>query len=447
MIFFVSAAVLLGVLIFVHELGHFLVAKLMGVGVVKFSLGFGPKIIGKKIGETEYQVAAFPLGGFIKMIGEEPGEELAPEDKHRAFNLKPPGRKFAIVFAGPFFNIAFAVVVFAAIFSMGVPALYPTVGKVLDGSPAMAAGIVKNDTFTEVDGMKIESWADLDNAIQASGGKEVSITLKRGQTTIEKSLVPVKKAAKDIFKDDITVWSIGVSPNILPVVGVVKQKSPAMEAGLKPEDRIQKINNNLINTWEDLTAIVQKSPDTPLLLSILREGSTFEVSVTPERKTIEGEKKDIGLIGITPSYKQTTKRYSPGKALQLGLARTIDATLLTFKVIEKLINKKIDAKETVGGPIFIVQAAGHMASRGLPSFLTFLAIISVNLGIINLFPIPILDGGHLMFFAIESVRRKPLSEKMMIVSQKVGLAIILTLMAFVFYVDIARLVSGKEMPW
>ncbi len=353
----ISAVVLLGVLIFVHELGHFIVAKWMGVKVEKFSLGFGPKLIGKTVGETEYVLAAVPLGGYVKMLGEDPEVELTEAEAGRAFNRKPVWRRALIVFSGPATNLVFAAFLFTLIFLTGVPAFYPRVGEVMVNTPAAAAGLVNGDTIIA-------------------------------------------------------------------------------------------ISNTPVESWEDMTAIIFDSPGRSLMLKVRRGGELLSIPITPERKkatNIFGEEKERGLIGIKPSGDEFTKRFGPVDSVVMGVQRTWDVSALTVVSVVKLIERVIPAN-TIGGPIMIVTMAGEQASHGAMSFFLFMALISVNLGVINLFPIPILDGGHLLFFGIEAVRRKPLSEHVMGIAQRFGLAFLLGVMAFAIYNDIMRYVFGKGTP-
>ena len=348
------AAVLLGILIFVHELGHFIFAKSLGIKVLKFSLGFGPKVIGKQYGETEYLLSAFPLGGYVKMLGEEPGEELNEADKQRAYNFQPIWKRFSVVFSGPFFNLCFAVLVFFLVFINGVPYLLAEVGDVTQGSPAAQQGIMKGDRVMEVDG--------------------------------------------------------------------------------KP-----------IARWDEMTEIIHKQPGKEMLIKIDRSGTTLSLSVRPEKKVIKnlfGEDKEVGLIGITPSGKTEVSREGFIGAFSTAVKRTWDISVLTLVSIVKLMQRIIPA-DTIGGPILIFQMAGQQASQGAMNFFTFMAIISINLGVLNLLPIPVLDGGHILFLGIEAIRRKPLSEKVVMIAQRIGLALLLSLMAFAFYNDIVRLITGK----
>ncbi len=356
---FVYAVVLLGILIFVHELGHFIFAKSLGIKVLKFSLGFGPKVIGKKYGETEYLLSAFPLGGYVKMLGqsdtpEEEEEEISEAEKHRAYNFQPIWKRFCVVFSGPFFNLCFAVLIFFLVFVNGVPYMLAEVGNITPDSPAAKQGMMKGDRVIEVDGKRIDRW-------------------------------------------------------------------------------------------DEMTEIIHNQPGKELAIGVDRSGSTLTLMVRPEKKVIKnlfGENKEVGLIGITPSGKTELKHEGIAGAFSLAVSRTWDISVLTLLSMVKLIQRIIPA-DTIGGPIMIFQMAGQQASQGAMSFFTFMAVISINLGVLNLLPIPVLDGGHLLFMGIEAIRRKPLSEKVIIISQKVGLVLLLSLMAFAFYNDIIRLITGK----
>ncbi|MBI5076301.1 MAG: RIP metalloprotease RseP [Nitrospirae bacterium] len=354
----VYAAVLLGILIFVHELGHFIFAKSLGIKVLKFSLGFGPKLIGKKYGETEYLLSAFPLGGYVKMLGQsdtpEEEEVIPEEEKHRAYNSQPIWKRFSVVFSGPFFNLCFAVLIFFLVFMNGVPYMLAEVGDITPNSPAAQQGIMKGDRVIEVDGRQIIRWDEMTEMIHEQPGRELAIKIDRGGSILTLMVRPEKKVVKNLF----------------------------------------------------------------------------------------GEDKEVGLIGITPSGRTEVKQTGIVNAFSLAVSRTWDISVLTLVSMVKLVQRIIPA-DTIGGPIMIFQMAGQQASHGAMSFFTFMAVISINLGVLNLLPIPVLDGGHILFMGIEAIRRKPLSDKVIIISQKIGLVLLLSLMAFAFYNDIVRLITGK----
>jgi regulator of sigma E protease len=445
---FFYALILLGILIFVHELGHFLFAKMVNVKVLKFSLGFGPRVLGKKYGETEYQISAVPLGGYVKMLGEESGDEITDEDRVRAYNFQPVGKRVLIVLAGPFFNILFAAFVFAMISVSGVPVPYPDIGKVVGDSPAAKAGLMTGDRVLSINGDAVRSWDEIETLTNKTPGKTLLFKVKRDEITLELPVTPERKSEKDIFGENKEMWYIGISPLLYPDVGEVTKGSPAEKAGLRKGDRIMGIGETPLKTWQEMTEIIHENPGMPLRFKIKRDGRIIEVAITPEKSIVTtpgGEKKEIGLIGVRPLGNDFIKRYGPAEAVHFGVTKTWEVSVLTIVSIGKLIQRIIPA-ETIGGPILIFQMAGQQAAHGPLSFFTFLAIISINLGVLNLLPVPMLDGGHILFLGIEAVRRKPLNEKVIMIAQRVGLAVIITLMIFAFYNDVMRLITGKMIP-
>ena len=446
-----SAIVLLGVLIFVHELGHFLIAKLMGVKVLKFSLGFGPKIIGKTYGDTEYLLSAVPLGGYVKMLGQSDTpteeEEIPEAEKHRAYNFQPAWKRFSIVFFGPLFNLFFAAFVFFCIFLSGVPATYPDIGSVMENSSAHKAGLITGDRIIEINGKAIISWDEIEYVLDKNPGETLLLKVKRGDKTIDLSVTPEMKQGKNLFGESKDMWDIGIAPLVYPDIGAVMTGSRAEKAGLKKGDRIISIEGTALKTWQDMTGIIYNNPEKPLSFKIQRGTEITEFVISPEKSITkvpgEGEKV-IGLIGIKPSGNDFIRKYGLFSSFSRGITKTWDVSELTVLSIVKLFQRVIPA-ETLGGPIMIVQMAGQQASQGALNFFTLMAIISVNLGILNLLPIPVLDGGHLMFISIEAVRRKPVSEKVTMMAQKVGIALLVSLMVFALYNYIMRLITGKML--
>lgn len=351
-----SFILVLGVLIFVHEFGHFLFAKLFGVKVLKFSLGFGNKVIGRKFGETEYLISAFPLGGYVKMYGEQVDDEVSEADRHRSFSHKSVWQRFGIVFGGPFFNLLFAVLLFFCMF--------------------VFAGMPEN-----VDSTKI---------------------------------------------------------------GEVNPGSIAQQIGLQSGDEIKTINGQAVTTWAQVSSAVKASQGREVRLSVLRDGKLYAFSGQPtmqEVKNLFGEV--VGkryMLGIVRSDEIRYVHASIGQACQGALIQTWNLGYLTVMGIVKMIQRVIPASE-LGGPIRIAELAGQQMEAGWLNLLYFMGLLSVNLGILNLLPIPVLDGGHLVFLSLEAIRRRRLSERTMEISQKIGIAILGTLMVFVFYNDILRLVK------
>lgn len=348
----VSAIIVLGILVFVHELGHFLLSKGLGVGVLTFSLGFGPRLIGRKIGETQYQIAAFPLGGFVKLIGENPEEEVKEEDRARSFSTQPIWKRLLIITAGPFFNFFLAVVLFFTVNLFGLPYFPSKVGGVTPGLPADKAGLKKGDVVLAIDGEQISKWDDLSRIIRSSKGKEITLKVKRDSEVIDLKVTPQASNTKNIF----------------------------------------------------------------------------------------GEEVNIFMIGIVPAEEVLLEKVGPDVALGSALSQTWNGIRLTLIGVVKLIQRVVPAK-TIGGPILIAQLAGEQARRGLLSLALFMAILSINLGVINLFPIPVLDGGHFLFLGLEAILRKPVSIKKMEIAQQIGLILIILLMIFAFYNDLLRLFS------
>ena len=354
-----SFIVVLGIMIFFHELGHFLVAKSFGVKVLKFALGFGPVLIGKKFGDTEYSIRYFPLGGFVKMLGEDLGEEdeetqeLSPEDEEKSFNNQHPLKRMAIVAAGPFFNLALALLMFCSVYLIsGIDVICPEIGQVTEESPAHKAGFVKGDVITAIDGKEVETWTDIKNFVKDKAG-------------------------------------------------------------------------------------------TPLVVTVSREGQLADLTVVPEEsisKNEFGEDVKTSLIGIVASGKLETIEMGPWQAVHAGFKETYRWIELTFLVVGKLFQGDVSIK-TLGGPILIGQMTGQIAQENLGYLVPFMAIISINLGILNLFPIPILDGGLLVFLLLELIMGKPLSIKKREWAQKAGLFLLIVLMTVVIWNDMARILK------
>ncbi|MDD9304071.1 MAG: RIP metalloprotease RseP [Desulfobacter sp.] len=350
----VAFIVVIGVLVFFHELGHFLVARLCGVGVDAFSLGFGPKILKRRYGRTEYCISAIPLGGYVKMVGEEPGAAISPEDKALSFTHKSLGRKALIVAAGPAFNFFLAIFIFYVLYQ--VSGIY--MGK--------------------------------------------------------------------------------------PDVGRVVEDSPAMTAGIQPGDVIKEVNHLPVKAFEQISKIIVQGEGKPVNLLVQRQGEVLDFTIIPkvqEEKNIFGETVDRYVIGIVGTGETFHKKLNIFQAMEKSVSDTFGLVKLTILSVVKMISGTVSA-DNLGGPIMIAQMAGEQAKAGVVQFVWFIALLSVNLGIINLFPIPVLDGGHLLFFGIEAIMGRPVGEKLRERLVQFGAAVLVTLMIFVFYNDIARLFNG-----
>ncbi|MBF0527895.1 MAG: RIP metalloprotease RseP [Deltaproteobacteria bacterium] len=446
----VATIVLLGLLIFVHELGHFLMAKALGVRVERFSLGFPPKMFGKQFGETEYVLSWIPLGGYVKMYGENPEEEanIPLAEQSRSFAHKPSWARFLIVLAGPGFNFIFAFLIFWIIYvSAGLPHLSPVIGRVTANSPAAQAGIEPLDRIESVDGRPILYYDQFVELTRASQGQPISILLTRNEKQIRATAKPVLMKSTDIFGDELREYDVGVEPYLGPHIGNVQPNMPADVAGLKPGDKIIKINDQIIKDWYDVLDLVQASRGQKIKVEIERNGIPIQTTLVPRLVTSSESpqpEKPIYRIGIERRDETMTESVNPLMAVSYSALRTWELTRLTIISVVKLIQRKLSVN-TLGGPIFIAELAGKQAEAGLLALLSLCALLSLNLGILNLLPIPVLDGGHLFFFAIEMVWR-PLNLKIRERAQQVGMIFLIMFMAFIFYNDIARLVNRWTQP-
>jgi regulator of sigma E protease len=436
-----AAVVVLGILIFVHELGHFLVAKRARVGVLKFSLGFGPKIVGVKKGETEYLLSALPLGGYVKMIGEDPTDD-SPEaaDPERSFSKKSVGIRSLIILAGPTANLLLPILIFWGVFTfVGQSYFLPVMGSPEKDSVAATMGLAVGDRIKAIDGAPIERWDEIETALRNSAGRTLRLSILREGRTQEASLTPQAHKTRDIFGQDIEVWDLGIHPLVSTRIGQVLPGQVAQQAGIRGGDRVVAVNGAPVAEWEQLAKIIHASPGKPLTLTIERDGQQQTVVVTPRatrQQTATGE-EEIGLIGIGPAPESQYHRLNPVSALAAGAEKTVDLSVLVVTGFVKLVQAKISPK-TIGGPILIAQMAGEVAQRGLVELLSFTALLSINLAILNLLPIPILDGGHLLFSLIEWMRGKPVSLRKREIAQQVGMVLLVGLMVFAFYNDIFR---------
>lgn len=445
--------VAIGVLVTIHEFGHYWVARKMGVKVLRFSIGFGKPLWIKKAGidQTEYVIASIPLGGYVKMLDEREGE--VPESEiNRAFNRKSVWQRFAIVAAGPVFNFIFAIVAYYLIFLAGVTGIKPVIGEVVNPSPAYSAGIKYQDTILSVNGMETITWEKARFTLLEESIDRGAINLVvQGidQQIVQKNLdISGLRLLQDEQID--LLGELGISmwrPDIPPVIDEVIPGGAAETAGLIADDEIlaldgQKIRN--VNQWVEM---IRAHPEQVLTLNVLRDGSKHELQIIPRKKQDNGS--SYGFIGVKNRIEipaeirqemEVLERYGPLSALTESLDKTWRMSWLTLKVLGKLVIGEASVKN-LSGPITIARYAGLSASIGLEQFLGFLAIISISLGVLNLLPIPILDGGHLFYYLIEMVKGSPVSEATEIVGQKIGLALLIGLMSIAIYNDLSRLVA------
>ncbi|MGA6826036.1 RIP metalloprotease RseP [Nitrospira sp. NS4] len=437
--------VVLGVLVAFHELGHFLAARWVGVKVLKFSLGFGPKLFGRQVGETEYLLSAIPLGGYVKLFGEDETEATTQEDRRRSFAHQGLWGKVLIVAAGPGFNFILAYLIFAGWLSTGSPLFVPTfrdlspdIEALVPGSPAASAGMEIGDRITKVNGKDISTRTELLDAVAHSKGQPITLEVKRDSQVKALTVAPVPVQGQPSDAEE-TAYTIGVEETP-PLVTSVMHGLPAATAGFLAGDRVVAIEGQPIYTWLQMTTIVRDNPAKALQVDILRNGQRVHLSVTPsaEKATVNGQSVEVGKIGISGPGRSLMHADNPLQAVYQGLDATWGWTELTAVGLYKMVVGDISSKN-IGGPLTIANISGEAASQGASSVVFLIAILSINLGVLNLLPIPILDGGHLLFFLIEGILRKPLGDRQREIAQQVGLVLLVGVMIFAFWNDIERI--------
>ncbi|HFQ8926722.1 TPA: sigma E protease regulator RseP [Citrobacter freundii] len=438
--------VALGVLITVHEFGHFWVARRCGVRVERFSIGFGKALWRRtdKLG-TEYVIALIPLGGYVKMLDER-AEPVAPELRHYAFNNKTVGQRAAIIAAGPIANFLFAIFAYWLVFIIGVPGVRPVVGEITPNSIAAQAQIQPGTELKAVDGIETPDWDAVRLQLVAKIGDEhTTLSVAQfGSNQRQDKTLDLRQWAFELDKED-PVSSLGIrprGPQIEPVLSEVQVNSAASKAGLQAGDRIVKVNSQPLTQWMTFVTLVRDNPDKPLALDIERQGSSLSLTLTPDSKQVNG--KAEGFAGVVPKviplpdeYK-TVRQYGPFSAILEASDKTWQLMKLTVSMLGKLITGDVKLNN-LSGPISIAQGAGMSAEFGVIYYLMFLALISVNLGIINLFPLPVLDGGHLLFLAIEKLKGGPVSERVQDFSYRIGSILLVLLMGLALFNDFSRL--------
>ena len=438
----------LGVLVSFHELGHFLAARWVGVKVLKFSLGFGPKLFGRQIGETEYLVSAVPLGGYVKLFGEEESDAVTQEDRRRSFVHQRLSSKFFIVAAGPGFNFLLTFLIFTVWLSTGSPLFMPTfreltpdVEALRPGSPAEAAGLQLGDRILRVNDKDISTRSELHEAIARSNGKSLTLDLRRADQVKTVVVTPAPISPEPAKEKDDTVYSIGIEESA-PIITAIMSGSSAMAGGLEEGDRVLRIGDQPIHTWTEMAAIVRNNPRQPLQFEVQRNGQRTLLTVTPAAEKVEtdGKTVEVGRIGISRPGGLMIRAENLFEAPFKGAHATWALTELTVIGVYKMIAGEISSKN-IGGPLTIANMAGEVGAQGMAKVISLIALLSINLGVLNLLPIPILDGGHLLFFTIEAVLRKPLGERQREIAQQVGLFLLVGIMVFALWNDIERLIS------
>ncbi len=449
--YLVAFGVLLGLLIVVHELGHYLVARWVGVKVLRFSVGFGRPLLTRQIGRdrTEWSIGLFPLGGYVRMLDEGEGD-VAPHESHRAFNRQSVWKRMAIVAAGPMANLLLAVLVYWGLFMHGMEELRPVMGSPIVASPAAAAGIENGERVLKVGGEEVLTWSDMRWILLRKMADQDVIDLEVINLHNEINFRRIDLAVtKNGIEGNDPLEKLGLTffrPDYPPEIGKISPGSPAEVAGLNPGDKITSINGKQISTWADVVSMVRASPSIRLTLDFMRGDESMSVQVIPLEVERQGVR--IGQIGaavndagFSRQELLITVRYDFLPALSKALDETWDKSTFSLQMMGKMLTGVVSWKN-ISGPVTIADYAGQSARLGASHYLKFLALVSISLAVLNLLPVPILDGGHLLYYVAEIIRGKPLSEEWMAIGQKIGLALILILMAFAFYNDLTRLIPG-----
>ncbi|HZW24846.1 MAG TPA: RIP metalloprotease RseP [Gallionella sp.] len=442
--------VAIALLVVFHELGHYWVARRCGVKVLRFSVGFGKVLYSKRAADgTEWAVSAIPLGGYVKMLDEREGE-VAPEELEQAFNRKPVLQRMAIVVAGPLSNFLLAIVLYWALFVHGVPGLKPVLGEVPPATPAAAASMQPDETILSVDGEAVPSWQEmrwmlLDHALQQS---EVRIEGRSAQGELLTHMLDMRGLEANELDGEF-LGKLGLQlhqPLVLPVIGKLVDGGVAQLAGLRAGDEILRANGAELQRWSDLVDVVRVHPGQSVQLDVRRGEIMLKITVIPQ--AVEEGGKQVGKIGAAPEVDKaeweamlTEVSYGPFAAFGQALRKTWETSVVSLKMLGKMVLGEVSMKN-LSGPITIADYAGQSAEMGPAAYLGFLALISVSLGVLNLLPIPLLDGGHLLYYAAELAKGSPVSERAWELGQRIGVALLGTLMLFAIYNDITRLISG-----
>ena len=448
----IAFVVALGVLVTVHEFGHFWVARRLGVKVLTFSVGFGRALWSRRSreGETEYVIATIPLGGYVRMLDESEGE-VAEHERHRAFNRKPLSTRVAVVVAGPAFNFLFAIFAYWCMYMVGVEGLRPVVAETAPDSVAERAGFRPGDEMTSVRGEEVETWQSAVQAIIAAsldddtiGVEVLDADRRRGERVIDLGPIVVDDLTRGRFFDRIGL--VPAQPVLPAVIGELESGRPAERDGFRPGDRVIRAAEEDVGSWADWVRIVRERPGETFVVVVERDGARVTIRLTPDvEQAADGSR--FGRIGAGVSRSESlvdryfvTVRHDPWSALVEGVAKTGEISVLTLRMIWKMLLLEVSL-ENLSGPIGIAEYAGASAQFGLSRFLEFLGIVSVSLGILNLLPIPLLDGGHLLYYTVEFFRGRPVSETSRFVGQRLGIALLVGLMGLALYNDLARLLG------
>jgi regulator of sigma E protease len=443
--------VAIAVLVVFHELGHYIVARWFDVKVLRFSLGFGKVLYTRHFGngETEWVISAIPLGGYVKMLDEHEGE-VAAHELPRAYNRKPVLQRMAIVVSGPIANLLLAVLLYFFLFLHGVPGIKPVLGAITPNSPAAAAGLQSKQTITSIDGQPTPSWQEirwvlLDLVLQKKAAKFELRTQEGAQ--VFRVLEMNSMTAADLDGDFLKKLGLQpYQPPVYSIIGKLVEGGVAQRAGLQVKDRVLRADGQELVLWEDLVNVVRSHPGKVLDIEIDRAGVLLKLSLTPD--VFDDAGKNIGRIGAAAYIDKaafeamlTEVRYPVWAAFPEALRKTWETGWVSLKMMGKMIVGEISLKN-LSGPITIADYAGQSAQMGFGAYIGFLALISISLGVLNLLPIPLLDGGHLLYYSVELIKGSPVPEGLWEAGQKVGIALLVTMMAFALYNDVSRLILG-----
>ena len=449
-VFSVAAFIVaLGILISIHEFGHFWVARKVGIKVLRFSIGFGKPLLRRtgKTDDTEFVLAAIPLGGYVKMLDEREGP-VAPREQHRSFNRQPLWARSAVVVAGPLANFLLAIAAYWLVMMIGISGVAPLIGAPESDSAAERAGFQYEDLILSVNGQQTPTWTDarialLESSLNASEPLQIDVEQANGQRVVRELPVTQQQMLKS---EGDAVVNLGFRtwwPEVDPIIGEVIDGGAASKAGLLVNDRIVSVDGDNLDTWRDLVERVQPNAGVPLEIEVERDGQLMQLTLTPEAAQV-GD-RTVGRVGIMETQSQAladrsqvTVKHPPVDAFIEALKRTWGMSVLTVRMMGKLLMGQASL-DNISGPISIAQYAGQSASIGIDHYINFIALISISLAVLNLLPIPMLDGGHLVYFAAEALLGKPVSERVQIWGQQVGIVLLGSLMFLAFYNDIWRL--------
>jgi regulator of sigma E protease len=443
--------VAISVLVAVHEFGHFWVARKLGFKVLRFSIGFGRPLLkwtGRDADRVEYWVSAIPLGGYVKMLDEREGP-VAEAEQHRGFTRRPVPHRIAVLLAGPGFNFLFAIVAYWAMFVAGVPGIKPVIASVEPDSIAARAGLEANDEIEAVDGEPTATWerAGVEILDQLLADGQIDLTVRSAEGNIKHARLDLRGKASELTEPDALFTGLGIhrAPLLPAVIASVQPGSPAEAAGFEDGDEAVSAGGMPIHGWEEWVRFIRARPGETVPVEVLRGGERVDLTMTIG--TVDENGKKIGQIGayrltqFPPELIErlrTEQRYGVLQAVPQGAANTWEMSALTVRMLVRMVTGEVSLRN-VSGPLSIAAYAGDSAKAGLSAFLSFLAIVSISLGIMNLLPVPILDGGQIVYQLIEGIKGSPLSEKAMIVGQQIGMFLLIVLMGFVFYNDLTRM--------